>query len=160
MIQNLSKNTAKYNETNGKLRIAIVRSSYYPTLSKSLEKACRRYLIAEALKEKNIETFEVPGSWEIPLIVKNIAQTGKFNGVVALGVIIKGETYHFEMIANQCAKALINISLEFNIPISFGILAVYNLQQAKQRSSGKLNKGIEAAQAILKIIKAVNKVKL
>lgn len=157
MIQNLPKNTAKYNEANDKLRIAIVRSKYHDDLTQSMEQACRKTLISSTVSDSNIQTFEVPGSWEIPLVVKRIAQTKKFDGIVALGVIIKGETYHFELIANECARALMNIALEFNIPVTFEVLAVYNLEQAEKRSIGKYNKGIEAAETVLKTIRQLSK---
>ncbi len=140
-----------------KLKIAIVKSNYYPKLTKSLEKGCREYLVAGGVKEADIETFDVSGSWEIPLMVKNIALAKKFDGVVALGVIIKGETYHFEMIANECSRALMDISLEFNVPITFEVLATYNLKQAEKRSIGKYNKGIEAAKTVLETIKELSR---
>lgn len=139
------------------MKIAIVKSNYYPQFTKSLEAGCRKYLVAAGLKEKNIVTFDVAGSWEIPLIVKKLAQAKLFDGIIALGVIIKGETYHFEMIANECARTLMSISLEFNTPIAFEVLATYNLAQAKKRSIGKYNRGIEAAKAMLETIKVLSK---
>lgn len=156
MIKTLSK--SGLNKSNQKLSIAIVRSSYYPNLCKNLERACRKQLIASGVSKRNIETFAVPGSWEIPLIVKKIAQAKKFDGIVALGVIIKGETYHFELIANECARALMNLALEFDIPITFEVLAVHNLEQAKKRSTGNLNKGIEAAKSLLETINVLSKI--
>lgn len=158
MIQSQPKKTAKLDRFNNKLKIAIVRSNYYSQLTKSLEKACKECLISSGIKMENIETFEVPGSWEIPLIVKKIAVSKKFDGIIAFGIIVKGETYHFEMIANQCGRALMNISLEFNIPVTFEVLAVYTLEQAVKRSSGKLNKGIEAARTLLETIKELKRI--
>lgn len=138
------------------LKIAIVSSSYYPDLTQSLEKACKEYLNNAGVK--SIETFIVPGSWEIPLIVKKLASSKKFDGIVALGVIIKGETYHFEMIANECAGMLMNISLEYSIPVTFEVLATLNFEQAKIRSRGEHNKGREAAETLLKTIKILSKI--
>ena len=157
MIKELSKNLAKYDKTNRNLKIAIVRSNYHLDLTKSLESSCKEYLIASGIEEKNIQTFEVPGSWEIPLIAKNIASSKEFNGIITLGIIIKGETYHFEILANECSRALMNISLEFNIPITFEVLATYNLKQAKKRSKGKYNKGAEAARSLLETIESLSK---
>ncbi len=156
MIQAPSKKNMQQSSTNHRLKIAIVRSNYHQDLTKSLEKECRKYLTACGVKEENIETFEVPGSWEIPLIVKKAALTKKFDGIVAFGVIIKGETYHFELIANECARALMSLSLEFNIPVTFEVLAVYNLEQAKKRCTGKFNKGVEAGKSLLETIKEVS----
>lgn len=140
------------------LKIAIVKSNYYPHLTKSLEEGCRKYLVAKGIKEPNIKTFNVAGSWEIPLITKKIVSKKTFDGIVALGVIIKGETYHFELIANQCSRALMDISLEFNIPITFEVLSTFDLEQAEQRSKGKYNKGIEAAKTILETIKELSRI--
>lgn len=145
--------------SNQKLKIAIVRSNYYPELTGSLEQACKDFLISAGVKESNIAIYEVPGSWEIPVISKKIAITKKFDGIVALGIIIKGETYHFELIAKECAGALMDIALEFNIPITFEVLAVYNLKQARQRSIGKYNKGIEAAKTLLETINTLQNIK-
>lgn len=157
MIQKLKK-TTEYDKNNSDLKIAIVRSNYYPDLTESLEKACKAYLLESGVKEENIETFTVPGSWEIPLIVKKLASKKVYDGIVACGIIIKGETYHFENIANECSRALMNITLEFNIPIIFEILATYNLAQAKKRSTGKYNKGFEAAKTLIETIRTLSKI--
>lgn len=141
------------------IKIAIVKSNYYPDLTQSLEKACREYLADSGISPYSLQTFDVPGSWEIPLIAKNIALSKKFNGIIALGIIIKGETYHFEILAKECSRALMDISLEFNIPITFEVLTTHNLDQAEKRSIGKNNKGIEAAQTLLETIKVLSKTK-
>lgn len=148
----------KYNRSNQKLKVAIVRSSYHLDLTKSLEKACRENLVASGVKDENIKTFAIPGSWEIPLIAKKVAISKKFDGIITFGVILKGETYHFEMIAHECARALMTISLEFNIPVVLEVLAVYNLKQAEQRSMGKFNRGVEAAQTLLETIKTLSNI--
>lgn len=157
MIKDLSKNTKEYNKNNSRLKIAIVKSNYYPDLTKSLEKACKDTLLASGVKEGNISSYTVPGSWEIPLLVKKVASGKKFDGIITFGIIIKGETYHFEMIANECARAIMTISLESDIPITLEIIAAYSLVQARKRSTGKHNKGIEAAQTIIETINITSK---
>ncbi len=147
MTQNLSK-----------LKIAIVRSNYHLNLTKNMADTCKKELIENGIPENNIITVEVPGSWEIPLVMKNLAKKQIFDGMVACGIIMKGDTYHFEILAEECTRSLMNISLEFNIPIAFEILTTYNLSQAKKRSTGKLNKGIEAAKTLLETIKILSKV--
>lgn len=156
MIKTISRKIA-FEKGTQKLKIAIIRSNYYQNLTDSLEKACRESLIEAGLKEKNIVTFNAPGSWEIPLLTKK-ALSKKFDGIVALGVIIKGDTYHFEMIASETPRVLMNLSLEFEIPVVFEIIAAYNLDQAKKRSSGKSNKGIEAAQTLLKMLRELSRI--
>ncbi|MDP3948187.1 MAG: 6,7-dimethyl-8-ribityllumazine synthase [bacterium] len=155
MIQ-ISNNLTEYNRDNQKLKVAIVKSLYHKDLTQSMEKSCRESLFASGVK--NITTFEVPGAWEIPLVAKKIAETKKFDGIIALGIIIKGETYHFELLVNECARTLMDISLKFNIPITFEILATYNLEQARKRSTGKYNKGIEAAKTLIETLKTLSKI--
>ncbi len=157
MIQ-ISENLARFDKNNQKLKVAIIRSLYHENLTQSMEESCRKYLVSSGVNKSNITTFEVPGSWEIPLVVKKIADTKKFNGVIAFGIIIKGETYHFELIANACARALMDLGLKFNIPIIFEVLATYTLKQAKKRSTGKHNKGVEAAKALLETLKTLSKI--
>lgn len=157
MIQT-SQSLAEYSKSNQKLKVAIVRSNYHQDLTKSLERSCRKHLIASGVAEENITTFEVPGSWEIPLTTKNIAKSKKFDGIVTFGIIIKGETYHFEILAEESARALMDISLKFNVPITFEILTTYNLKQAQKRSTGKYNKGKEAAKTLLETIKTLSKI--
>lgn len=158
MIKSKTTKLTVYNKDNSEFKIAIIKSNYYPNLTGSLEKTCKDYLLANGVKENNISTFIVPGSWEIPLAVKKAASSKKFDGIITFGVIIKGETYHFEMIANECARALMDIALTFNIPVIFEVLATYNLKQAEERSSGKYNKGIEAAKTLLETIKTLSKI--
>lgn len=156
MIKNLSKEKKEYSQNNQKIKIAIVRSLYYPQLTESLEKACRKTLIEYGGLDINIKTYTVAGSWEIPLIVKKLAESKKFDGIVTFGIILKGETYHFEAIANEISRCLMNIALEYIIPVTFEVLAVYNLDQAKKRSSGEYNKGIEAAKTVIETIKVLS----
>ncbi|MDO8577170.1 MAG: 6,7-dimethyl-8-ribityllumazine synthase [Candidatus Daviesbacteria bacterium] len=157
MIQ-ISKNLAQFSKNNQELKIAIIKSLYHGDLTQSLEKSCRAYLLASGVKEDSITTFEVPGSWEIPLAAQVAAANKNFDGIIAFGIIIKGETYHFEILANECAGALMDISLKFNIPVTFEILITYNLEQAKKRSIGKYNKGIEAAKTLLATIQTLSKI--
>lgn len=154
MIKKLSKKI-QYNIENKGYKIAIVKSNYHASLTTKLEKACGKKLIQSGVLEENIKTFDVPGSWEIPLIVKKLAISKKFDGIVAFGIILKGETHHFEAISNEVSRSLMEIALTYLIPTTFEVLAVYSLDHAEKRSSGKYNKGIEAAETVLKTIKAL-----
>ncbi len=142
------------------LKIAIVRTNYYETLNKSLEEYCRNTLTNHGVLKGNIQTFFAPGSWEIPLIAQAIAKTKKFDAIVTFGVIVKGETHHFNMIADECARALMHLSLDYSIPIAIEILAVFDITQAKERASdNNKNKGIEGAMAVLKALKILQQIK-
>jgi 6,7-dimethyl-8-ribityllumazine synthase len=142
-----------------KLRIAIVRTNYYVDLLNNLEFYARKTLISAGVSEKKIRTFTVPGSWEVPLLVKKVAVSKKFDAILAFGVIIKGETYHFDMIATETASALMQMSLDYNTPVAFEILAVADIKHAQARANqDENNKGIEAANAALLTLQALGRV--
>jgi len=134
-----------------KLSIAIVRPEYHDTLNTNLETSCRTTLRENGIPESQIKTFIVPGSWELPLMVQQVAKSGRFDAIVVFGVIVKGETYHFELIANEVARALMQLSLDYSLPIALEVLAVYEMKQAEARAGKDThNKGIEGATAVLK----------
>ena len=131
-----------------KNKVLIVISDYYEEIGKNLLKGALTEL------ELNKITYDIlfaPGCFEIPfLISKNIK---KYRGFIALGCIIRGETYHFELIANECARKIIDLSNENLKPIGFGVLTCENIKQAKIRSDiRKKNKGKEAANACIKLL--------
>ena len=129
-------------------KVLIVSSNYYEDISKNLLEGA-----SKELKKNNIgyDVLFAPGCFEIPfLISKNIK---KYKGFIALGCVIRGETYHFDLIANECARKIIDISNTFLKPIGFGILTCDNLKQAIVRSDvRKKNKGKEAANACIKLL--------
>lgn len=142
-----------------KAKIAIVRSEFNGLLTQRLEDECVRTLLAAGLKMRQIALFSVPGSLEIPIMAQNIAKFEKPDVIIALGVIIKGDTYHFELVADNCARGCMEVSLKFNIPVIFGVIAAYNLAQAKKRAGHDVNnKGREAAQAALLILKTITRI--
>lgn len=140
-----------------KLRIAIVRTNYYVDLVNNLEFYARKTLMTAGVSEKKIKTFTAPGSWEVPLLVKKVAVSKKFDAIIAFGVIVKGETYHFDMIATETASALMQMQLDYNTPVAFEILAVADIKHAQNRANqDENNKGIEAANAALLTLQAIN----
>lgn len=144
--------TPKLSALNPKLRIAIVVSEYnsditFPMLDGALEE-----LKVKGVLEKNITVVKVPGGFEIPYACKQLAKSKKYKGIVAIGCVIRGDTDHYVYIANEASRGVMDVMLSENIPIANAILTVNNLEQAKMRSTGETNKGIEAAIALLKII--------
>ena len=136
------------------LRIAIVRTNYHVELLDNLESYAKKTLIDAGVLEKNITTLVAPGSWEVPLLVQKAAKSKKCDAVIAFGVIVKGETYHFDLIANEVARALMQLSLDYSIPVGFEVLAVYDKKHAEARAGkNDNNKGIEAANAVLQTLK-------
>jgi len=143
-----------------KLKIAIVRTNYYNDLLDNLESYATNTLMESGVKKENIETFTVPGSWEVPLLVQAVAESKKFDAIIAFGVLVKGETHHFTMITNEVGKALMQTSLDYSIPVAFEILAVYEKKHAELRAGkDNYNKGIEAANAVMQTIQALQSFK-
>ena len=144
-----------------KLRIAIIRTTYHEHLVDNLEAYARGTLITAGVAEKNITSFRVPGSWEIPILVQKIAESkkAKYDGIIALGIIVKGATFHFELIANEVTSALMQLSIDNHIPVGYEVLAVADIKHAEERAGqNEYNKGIEAANAVLQTILALKKI--
>lgn len=136
-------------------KIAIVISQYNDSLGNLLLKNVLATLTKHHLKSKNISTFQVPGALEIPFFVNKLIhqQPAKFDAIITLGIVIKGDTYHFELVCNESYRALMDLNLSSPIPIIFGILTVNNVQQALTRvEQAGLNKGEEFALSALEMI--------
>lgn len=141
------------------IKIAIISSSFRKEVADNLEKHCLATLKDKGLTDKQIDIFRVPGSLEIPLIAKKIARKNRYDAIITFGAIVKGKTYHFEQIANECARGCMQVSLEYEIPVIFEVLAVYDLQDAIERATRKQeNKGVEAALTALEMIKIISKI--
>lgn len=135
-------------------RIAIVVSSYHGDLTEKLADGARATLQAGGIPAQRIEEFTVPGAWELPLASRWICDTGKFVAIIALGVVIRGETSHDQHINRFVSLSLGQLSLDAGIPIAFGLLTCDTLGQARDRSGGKVgNKGNEAAEAALAMLR-------
>ena len=141
------------------MKIAIISSAFWEEIVTNLENECIATLEKNGVTKNNIEIFRVPGSFEIPLTAKKLAQK-KYDAIVAFGAIHKGETYHFELIANECARGCMKVMLDHQIPVIFEVLAVYDIADAVKRSQPNtaLNKGAEAAQAAIKMINLLGKI--
>ena len=132
-------------------KILIVNANYYKKISKKLVLGAKRELLKRKIK---LSIFDVPGIYEIPIAIrKNIKS---FNGFIALGCVIKGQTPHFDLICSSTFNSILNLSVTFNKPIGNGIITAYNIRQALQRckniNSKKPNKGSEAAIAVMSIL--------
>lgn len=136
------------------IKIAIISSSFTPAVVANLEKNCLAALQKNKIKKTQVTIVHVPGSWEIPLVAKKLAKKNIYSALIAFGAIHKGDTYHFELIANECARGCAEVSLQYEIPVIFEVLAVYNIKDAIERATRKLeNKGVEAALTALAMIK-------
>ena len=138
-------------------KIAIVAAKFNFFVVEHLISGAKEALLNSGTKEDDIEIFYVPGAFEIPLALKKVVGTGKFDGVVALGAVIRGGTPHFEYVAGECVKGISQISLDSEIPIAFGVLTVDTVEQAIERSGSSENKGAEAAESTIQMISLIDK---
>ena len=105
----------------------------------------------------DITVVRVPGAYELPIAAQKIAQSGKFDAIIALGAVIRGGTPHFDFVAGECNKGLAQVSLEHNIPVSFGVITTDSIEQAIERSGTKSgNKGAEAAMGALEMVNVMS----
>ena len=138
------------NNLNGEsFSIGIVMSEFNSHVGEALLKACHHELLKLGVQDDRIVLAKVPGALESPLALKKMAQSKKFDVLIALGAVIRGETFHFEVVANHSAKSIMDVQLEFSIPIVNAILTTENDEQAMERTSVK---GAEAAQVAIQMI--------
>lgn len=132
-------------------RIAILRSKWYADIVQSLASKCRAVLDAKGIDD--IEEHILPGCFEFPYAANELARTKTLDAIICLGVVLKGDTFHFEMIIDECVRGLGEVSRATRIPIINEILPVAELAQAQARAApDQFNKGIEAAAAAVEII--------
>ena len=140
-------------------KIAIVVSRFNESISKNLLTGALDCLTRHGVDESSVDTYWTPGSFEIPNILSNLAKKGKYSGMIALGVIIRGETPHFEYISSVVSKGIASISIESGLPISFGVITADTVEQAKDRAGAKSgNKGWDAAISVLEMTDLIEKI--
>jgi len=132
---------------------ALVVSRFNSFVVDSLESGAIDALQRHGVGEANITVIRVPGALEIPLAVKKAAESGAFNAIIALGAVIRGSTYHFEIVAGESASSLSTLALEHGLPVINGILTVDTIEQAIERAGTKAgNKGADAAVSALEMV--------
>lgn len=147
-------------QVKNKARIAIVAASFNEFITKGLLKACLMEFQRQGLAKKQITTVWVPGSFEIPLVALRLAQRKDIDAVICLGAVIRGETYHFEVVANECARGIMQAGLMTAKPVIMGVLTTDTGPQALARAGAKggPNKGRDAARAALAMIALLKKI--
>ncbi|MEA2477572.1 MAG: 6,7-dimethyl-8-ribityllumazine synthase [Actinomycetota bacterium] len=134
------------------LRVAVVASRFNETIARSLLEGALDCLRRHGVSEQDITTVWVPGAFELPAAVRRLAASKEVDAIVTVGAVIRGETAHFEYVAGHAARGVGGLALEYDIPVTFGVLTTENVQQAADRAGGKLgNKGFEAAMAALEM---------
>lgn len=139
-------------------KVAIVVSRFNSFINDRLVEGALDTLKRQGqIADENITLVRVPGAVELPLAAKKLAKSNQFDGIVALGCVIRGGTAHFEYVSGECAKGLAQVSLESEIPVAFGVLTTENIEQAIERAGTKAgNKGVEAALSTLEMINVMN----
>ncbi len=138
------------------LKIGIVLSRFNQFISERLLEGAIDALYRLGAQKDNISIFKVPGSFEIPLVVKKIAQTKKVDGIIALGAIIRGDTPHFDFLSAEVMKGLAQISMEDGVPVSNGVLTVDTIEQGIERAGSKAgNKGTDSAFALVETLNLI-----
>ena len=140
-------------------RIAIVASRFNDFVVESLIRGALKCLSQHGASETDIELIRVPGAYEMPLAVDKLARSRRFDGIVALGAVIRGGTPHFDYVAGACVKGLSAASLEHGVPVGFGILTVDTIEQAIERAGTKAgNKGEEATLAVIEMVNLLRRI--
>lgn len=142
--------------TSNSKRVGIVVSGYNHDITYPMRDGAIQTLKAAGIKEELIIVVEAPGAFEIPILCQKLISSKKIDGIIAIGCVIKGDTDHYHFIAQESTRGIMDVMLKTGVPISNAILTVNNLKQAQIRSKGSMNKGVEAATALLSILATKN----
>ncbi len=139
-------------------KFGIVVSRFNESISSQLLSGAKDCLLKHECNEKDITIAWVPGAFEIPLIAKKFAQSKKYDAVICLGAVIRGETAHFEYISSEVSRGIAQVGMETGLPVLFGVLTTNNIEQAQERAATKAgNKGWEVAISAIEMINLINK---
>jgi len=146
----------KARKLDGKgLCIGIVQARFNESVTNALAQACKAELAALGVEDKDIEHVLVPGALEVPIALQAMAEKGSYDALVALGCVIRGETYHFELVANESAAGVTRISLDYQLPIANVILTTENMEQAVARQT---EKGVDAARVVVEMANLLDQI--
>jgi 6,7-dimethyl-8-ribityllumazine synthase len=139
-------------------RYAILASRWNPRITDALVAGARKAFADHGVAEAAVDVVRVPGAWELPVAAANLLDRGDYAGVVALGCVVRGDTRHFEQVADECARGLMRVSLDTGVPVANGVLAVEMFADAEARAGGAHgNKGEEAAMVVIEMANLIGK---
>ena len=141
-------NTSDRKLDGSELRVGIVQARFNTLVTEALAQACRQELLALGVTEKHVELVTVPGALEIPVALQAMAESNRYDALIALGCVIRGETFHFELVAQESAAGVTRVALDYQLPIANAILTTENMAQAVARQT---EKGLEAARAAVEM---------
>lgn len=134
-------------------KVAILCARFNGFIVDQLEAGCLDTLNRHGVAETDITVVRVPGAFELPVVAKKLAASGKYDGVIALGAVIRGSTPHFDQVAGACTRGLAAVATETGVPVAFGVLTTDNIEQAVERAGTKAgNKGADAAMTMIEMI--------
>ncbi len=141
------------------LKFAIIATRFNDFIVDRLVGGAVDYLVRNGAAKEDITLVRLPGAFEMPIAAKKLAASAKYDGIIALGAVIRGATPHFDFVANEAAKGLAHVALEQDTPVGFGLLTTDSLEQAIERAGSKAgNKGVEAASAVLETIRVLEQI--
>lgn len=142
-----------------KMKIAIIATRWNDFMGHRMLSGAQDALVRHGVAEDDITVITIPGCYEIPLTAKRVAESGKYDAVVCLGVLIRGGTIHFDLIAGEATKGINSAALATNVPVTFGVITTENIEQAIERSGSKAgNKGEEAALAAIEMVNVLKQI--
>ena len=145
--------TIEGNLTGNGRKVAIVAARFNSLIVERLVEGAVDALVRHGVSTDDITLVRVPGAFEVPLVVRKLAAGGKFQGVIALGAVIRGATPHFDYVAGECASGLSRAMNDTGVPVGFGVLTVDTIEQAIERAGTKAgNKGIDAALTVIEMM--------
>ena len=145
-------NVIQGNLTTDNEKFCIIISRFNEFIGSKLLSGAMDELVRHGIKEETIDIIWTPGAFEIPVIAKKVAQSGKYNAIITLGAVIKGATDHYDFVAAEVSKGIAQVSLQTGVPVIFGILTTDNLEQAIERAGTKAgNKGADAAKTAIEM---------
>ena len=151
----MPKNIDGHMKADG-LKVAIVATRFNDFIVDRLVGGAMDFLTRHGMSPEDAVIIRVPGAFEVPLVCKKAAESGKYDGIVAVGCVIRGGTPHFDYVCGECAKGVAQVELASGTPIGFGLLTCDNLEQAIDRAGVKAgNKGVEAASAMLETVRVL-----
>ncbi len=147
------------NFTNNNFKIAIISTRWNEFIVSKLVEGATDALVRHGISSDSIDYVVCPGAFEIPLVLKKLAESKKYDGLIALGAVIRGSTPHFEYVASEVTKGTSQVTLDYSIPIGFGVLTTDSIEQAIERAGTKSgNKGFESALTCLEMCDLLQKI--
>lgn len=141
------------------IRVGIIVARFNEFITNKLLGGAIDGLKRHSISEDNIDVAWVPGAFEIPLIASKMAKSGKYDAVICLGAIIRGSTSHYDLVCNECAKGIAQVSMNSDIPVMFGVITTENIEQAIERAGSKAgNKGYECALGAIEMINLIHEI--